>query len=103
MIENGIQRWASKLCPKIDVEENKNIHLETVKKTIKIDTLRDCIIIGIVYYIGPDLYRSVNFPEAILSLIPRISTGCVIQYLCHMPKKIKTNYRSSSSRNSGRT
>ncbi len=26
--------------------------LETVKKTIKIDTLRDCIIIGIVYYIG---------------------------------------------------
>lgn len=52
MIENGIQRWASKLCPKIDVEENKNIHLETVKKTIKIDTLRDCIIIGIVYYIG---------------------------------------------------
>ncbi|MCV5614265.1 hypothetical protein OFS28_23430 [Escherichia coli] len=52
MIENGIQRWASKLCPKIDVEENKNIHLETVRKTIKIDTLRDCIIIGIVYYIG---------------------------------------------------
>ncbi|EEX1162622.1 site-specific integrase [Escherichia coli] len=52
MIENGIQRWASKLCPKIDVEENKKIHLETVKKTIKIDTLRDCIIIGILYYIG---------------------------------------------------
>lgn len=52
MIENGIQRWASKLCPKIDIEENKNIHLETVRKTIKIDTLRDCIIIGIVYYIG---------------------------------------------------
>lgn len=52
MIENGIQHWASKLCPKIDVEENKKNHLETAKKTIKIDTLRDCIIIGIVYYIG---------------------------------------------------
>jgi hypothetical protein len=62
MIENGIQRWASKLCPKIDVEENKNIH-QTVKKTIKIDTLQDCIIIGIDITLGPDLYRSVNFPE----------------------------------------
>ena len=52
MIENGIQRWASKLCPKIDTRVNKVTHLETVKKNVKLDTLRDCIIIGIVYYIG---------------------------------------------------
>nr|WP_258559849.1 site-specific integrase [Enterobacter cloacae] len=52
MIENGIQRWASKLCSKIVAGKNKISQLETVKKTVKLETLRDCIIIGIVYYIG---------------------------------------------------
>ncbi len=52
MIENGIQLWASKLCPKLKTKEAKVKHLEKVKKVSKIDVLRDCIITGIVYYAG---------------------------------------------------
>ncbi|MCK1064342.1 site-specific integrase [Klebsiella pneumoniae] len=52
MIENGIQLWASKLCPRIDTIEEKTTYLEKIKKTVKIEMLRDCIIMGIVYYIG---------------------------------------------------
>ncbi|GAD91229.1 hypothetical protein VHA01S_076_00020 [Vibrio halioticoli NBRC 102217] len=52
MIENGIQLWASKLCPKLETKEAKTKHLEKVKKVVKIDVLRDCIITGIVYYVG---------------------------------------------------
>ncbi|MEZ9575312.1 site-specific integrase [Vibrio sp. 10N.261.55.F4] len=52
MIENGIQLWASKLCPKLETKEAKVKHLEKVKKIAKIDVLRDCIITGIVYYVG---------------------------------------------------
>ncbi|HIF9221911.1 TPA: site-specific integrase [Photobacterium damselae] len=52
MIENGVQLWASKLCPKLETKEAKIKHLEKVKKVEKIDVLRDCIITGIVYYMG---------------------------------------------------
>ncbi|MDN3615787.1 site-specific integrase [Vibrio gallaecicus] len=52
MIENGVQLWASKLCPKLETKEAKVKHLEKVKKVAKIDVLRDCIITGIVYYVG---------------------------------------------------
>ncbi|MBE8127103.1 site-specific integrase [Photobacterium damselae subsp. piscicida] len=52
MIENGVQRWASKLCPKLETKEAKIKHLDKVKRAIKINALRDCIIIGIVYYLG---------------------------------------------------
>ncbi|WP_348236152.1 site-specific integrase [Vibrio parahaemolyticus] len=52
MIENGIQLWASKLCPKLESKEAKIAHLEKVKKVANLDVLRDCIITGIVYYTG---------------------------------------------------
>ncbi|MCD9474231.1 site-specific integrase [Photobacterium phosphoreum] len=52
MIENGVQLWASKLCPKLETKKAKIKHLEKVKKVAKIDVLRDCIITGIVYYVG---------------------------------------------------
>ncbi|MCG9561133.1 site-specific integrase [Vibrio chagasii] len=52
MIENGVQLWASKLCPSLETKEAKAKHLEKVKKVAKIDVLRDCIITGIVYYVG---------------------------------------------------
>ncbi|PME61946.1 integrase [Vibrio lentus] len=52
MIENGIQEWSSKLCPKLDSKELMDAHLEKVKKVADLDVLRDCIIIGIVYYTG---------------------------------------------------
>ncbi|WP_454440803.1 site-specific integrase [Vibrio bathopelagicus] len=52
MIENGVQLWASKLCPKMETKESKIKHFEKIKKAVKIDVLRDCIIMGIVYYTG---------------------------------------------------
>lgn len=52
MIENGVQRWASNLCPKLDTKEKKIAHLENIKKLLKIGELRNCIITGIVYYTG---------------------------------------------------
>ncbi|MDH5923672.1 site-specific integrase [Vibrio splendidus] len=52
MIENGLQLWTSKLCPKLETEAEKLEHLEKIKKGIKIDVLRDCIITGIVYFVG---------------------------------------------------
>lgn len=52
MIENGVQLWASKLSPKLDNKDAKAAHLDKLTKVLKIDTLRDCIIIGIVYYTG---------------------------------------------------
>lgn len=52
MIENGVQLWASRLCPKLETKEAKIKHLEKVKKVVKIDVLMDCVITGIVYYVG---------------------------------------------------
>ncbi len=52
MIENGVQLWASKLCPKLETKESKIKHFEKLKKVVKIDVLRDCLIMGIVYYTG---------------------------------------------------
>ncbi|MEZ8453215.1 tyrosine-type recombinase/integrase [Vibrio splendidus] len=52
MIENGVQLWASKLCPKLESKEAKVAHLEKVNKVANLCALRDCIIIGIVYYTG---------------------------------------------------
>lgn len=52
MIENGVQLWASNLCPKLESKESKIKHFEKLKKVVKIDILRDCIIMGIVYYTG---------------------------------------------------
>ncbi|WP_286300684.1 site-specific integrase [Vibrio apostichopi] len=52
MIENGVHLWASKLCPKLDSKEAKVAHLKKVKKVTNLCALRDCIIIGIVYYTG---------------------------------------------------
>ncbi|WP_261886149.1 site-specific integrase [Vibrio pomeroyi] len=52
MIENGVQQWSSKLCPKLDNKELKLTHIKKVKKAANLDVLRDCIIIGIVYYTG---------------------------------------------------
>ncbi|EGR2511293.1 site-specific integrase [Vibrio cholerae] len=52
MIENGVQLWASKLSPKFETKEAKVEHLDKLKKVLKIDVLRDCIILGIVYYTG---------------------------------------------------
>lgn len=52
MIENGIQLWASKLCPKLGSKKAKIEHLDKVKKVVEPDTLIDCIITGIVYYTG---------------------------------------------------
>ncbi|HFG1891333.1 TPA: site-specific integrase [Vibrio cholerae] len=52
MIENGVQLWASKLSPKLETKEAKAEHLDKLKKSLKINVLRDCIILGIVYYTG---------------------------------------------------
>ena len=52
MIENGVQLWASKLCPKLETKESKIKHFEKLKKTVKVDVLRDCIIVGVIYYTG---------------------------------------------------
>lgn len=52
MIENGVQLWASKLSPTLETKEAKAEHLDKLKKSLKINALRDCIILGIVYYTG---------------------------------------------------
>ncbi|MCG9602230.1 tyrosine-type recombinase/integrase [Vibrio sp. Isolate31] len=52
MIENGVQLWASKLCPKLETKESKIKHFEKLKKAVKVEVLRECIIIGIIYYTG---------------------------------------------------
>ncbi|WP_318517114.1 tyrosine-type recombinase/integrase [Photobacterium leiognathi] len=52
MIENGIQLWASKLCPKLETKEAKVAHLEKIKKVTKLNFLRNCVITAIVYYTG---------------------------------------------------
>ncbi len=52
LIENGVQLWASKLCPKLETKESKIKHFDKLKKVIKINVLMDCIIMGIVYYTG---------------------------------------------------
>ncbi|MGR6861505.1 site-specific integrase [Aliivibrio salmonicida] len=52
MIENGIQRWASKLTPKLDTTEQKVAHLAKITNSISINKLLDCITIGLTYYVG---------------------------------------------------
>ncbi|WP_244149326.1 site-specific integrase [Photobacterium leiognathi] len=52
MIESGIQRWASKLTPQLKTKEEKIAHLHTIKEMINLDKLSDCVITGIVYYVG---------------------------------------------------
>ncbi len=52
MIENGVQQWASKLCPKLESKEAKVAHLDKVIKVAKPHILIDCIITGMVYYTG---------------------------------------------------
>nr|WP_255257977.1 site-specific integrase [Aliivibrio wodanis]VVV06171.1 hypothetical protein AW0309160_03655 [Aliivibrio wodanis]VVV06798.1 hypothetical protein AW0309160_04292 [Aliivibrio wodanis]VVV06849.1 hypothetical protein AW0309160_04343 [Aliivibrio wodanis]VVV06948.1 hypothetical protein AW0309160_04442 [Aliivibrio wodanis] len=52
MIESGIQRWASKLTPQLKTKEEKFAHLQTIKEMINLDRLCDCVITGIVYYVG---------------------------------------------------
>ncbi|CAH6852705.1 conserved hypothetical protein [Vibrio chagasii] len=52
MIENGVQQWASTLCPKLDSKEAKTAHLNQIKKVVKPRDLIDCIVTGIVYYTG---------------------------------------------------
>ncbi len=52
MIENGIQRWASKLTPQLKNKKDQVAHLNKIKRLINIDKLRDCVITGIIYYVG---------------------------------------------------
>lgn len=52
MIENGILLWSTKLCPKLNTKAEKAAHFEKLKKGLKIDNLRECIIVGITYYTG---------------------------------------------------
>ena len=52
MIENGVQRWASKLTPSLKTKEEKIAHLAKIKNAVNINKLRDCVTTGIVYYVG---------------------------------------------------
>lgn len=52
MIENGIQRWASYLTPSLKTKDEKIAQLKKIKNVLNLDELRDCVITGIVYYVG---------------------------------------------------
>ncbi|WP_319784192.1 site-specific integrase [Oceanisphaera sp. IT1-181] len=52
MIQNGLQRWSSKLTPSLITEEEKRQHLFKIKKVISIEKLRDCVITGLIFTTG---------------------------------------------------
>lgn len=53
MVENGLHLWASRLTPRLRTKEEKQHHLAKMKKRVDINKLRDCIILGLSYAVGP--------------------------------------------------
>ncbi|HIF9359568.1 TPA: tyrosine-type recombinase/integrase [Photobacterium damselae] len=52
MIQDGITRWASKLTPSLKSKAEIEAHLSIIKEKISLDSLRDCVILGLTYYTG---------------------------------------------------
>ncbi|MFS1998819.1 site-specific integrase [Vibrio breoganii] len=52
MIQDGINRWASKLTPSLKSKAEIEAHLNAIKPKLSLDALRDCVILGLTYYTG---------------------------------------------------
>lgn len=52
MIQDGITRWASKLTPSLKSKAEIEAHLSIIKAKVSLDSLRDCVILGLTYYTG---------------------------------------------------
>ncbi|MCR9694894.1 site-specific integrase [Vibrio parahaemolyticus] len=52
MIQDGITRWASKLTPSLKSKAEIEAHLSIIKAKVSLNSLRDCVILGLTYYTG---------------------------------------------------
>lgn len=91
MIQDGITRWASKLTPSLKSKAEIEAHLSVVKAKVSLDSLRDCIIIGLTYYTGA---RPVQLAKLYASDIRRDTkneAGSRYSLLLPFAKKSKKN------------
>ncbi len=52
MIQDSIVRWASKLTPNLKSKAEIEAHLSIIKAKVSLDSLLDCVTLGLTYYTG---------------------------------------------------
>ncbi|WP_282065727.1 site-specific integrase [Vibrio rotiferianus] len=91
MIQDGITRWASKLTPSLKSKAEIEAHLSIIKEKVSLDSLRDCVILGLTYYTGA---RPVQLAKLYASDIQRDTkneAGNRYSILLPLAKKSKKN------------
>ncbi len=91
MIQAGIVRWASKLTPSLKSKAEIKAHLSRIKTQISVDTLRDCVTLGLTYYTGARPAQLAKLYASDLSLDTQNKTGNRFSILIPLSKKSRKN------------
>ncbi|ATC59506.1 hypothetical protein CMV05_18715 [Vibrio anguillarum] len=92
MIQDGITRWASKLTPSLKSKAEIEAHLSIIKAKVSLDSLRDCVILGLTYYTGARPVQLANFMPAIYIGTLKMKRAIAILSCSRSPKKQKRTH-----------
>ncbi|WP_172564308.1 site-specific integrase [Vibrio navarrensis] len=91
MIQDGITRWASKLTPSLKSKAEIEAHLSNIKTKISLDSLRDCVILGLTYYTGARPVQLSKLYASDIHLDSKREAGNRYSLLLPFAKKSKKN------------
>ena len=91
MIQDGITRWASKLTPSLKSKAEIEAHLSIIKAKVSLDSLRDCVIIGLTYYTGGRPVQLAKLYASDIRLDTKNKAGNRYSLLLPFAKKSKKN------------
>lgn len=91
MIQDGITRWASKLTPSLKSKAEIEAHLSNIKTNISLDSLRDCVILGLTYYTGARPVQLSKLYASDIHLDSKREAGNRYSLLLPFAKKSKKN------------
>lgn len=91
MIQDGITRWASKLTPSLKSKAEIEAHLSIIKAKVSLDSLRDCVILGLTYYTGSRPVQLAKLYASDIHLDTKNEAGNRYSLLLPFAKKSKKN------------
>ncbi|HCG5940532.1 TPA: site-specific integrase [Vibrio parahaemolyticus] len=91
MIQDGITRWSSKLTPSLKSKAEIEAHLSIIKAKVSLDSLRDCVIIGLTYYTGGRPVQLAKLYASDIHLDTKNEAGNRYSLLLPFAKKSKKN------------
>ncbi|HGF5099411.1 site-specific integrase [Vibrio parahaemolyticus] len=91
MIQDGITRWASKLTPSLKSKAEIEAHLSNIKNKVSLDSLRDCVILGLTYYTGARPVQLAKLYASDIHLDAQNEAGNRFSLLLPFAKKSKKN------------